>query len=345
MMSTADNDNNVLPLGGGGEITSIKKERTSCEQNTIDNITEDINSLAVLDDKSVCANCGKEGNSNNMNICNKCKMVKYCNAACKKKHRTKHKKKCEKRVAELHEEALFKEPPPREECPICMLILPLMNQSSFYSCCGKIICDGCIFAMVVASGGGRRTGSDICPFCRTPPCSDEEGIKRTKKLMDKGNGDAYNMLAGRYQNGTNGYPQDKTKANELYLKAGELGCAQGYFNLSNSYLEARGVEKDLDRAIHYWELAAMLGHAVSRFNLGVAEHKAGDHNRATKHWLVAAKAGHDDSLDLVKQMFMQGVITKDEYANTLRTYKQRQDEMKSDERDEAAKLVGGMRLL
>ena len=31
----------------------------------------------------VCANCGKEGS--NLNICNKCKAVKYCNAACKKK--------------------------------------------------------------------------------------------------------------------------------------------------------------------------------------------------------------------------------------------------------------------
>jgi len=37
---------------------------------------------------SVCANCGKEGSSDEINnICNKCKMVKYCNAACKKKHR------------------------------------------------------------------------------------------------------------------------------------------------------------------------------------------------------------------------------------------------------------------
>ena len=42
-----------------------------------------------------------------MNTCNKCKMVKYCNAACKKKHRTKHKKKCERRVAELHDEQLY----------------------------------------------------------------------------------------------------------------------------------------------------------------------------------------------------------------------------------------------
>ena len=37
-------------------------------------------------DLSVCANCGKEGS--NLNICNKCKAVKYCNAACKKTIKT-----------------------------------------------------------------------------------------------------------------------------------------------------------------------------------------------------------------------------------------------------------------
>jgi len=93
---------------------------------------------------STCANCGKEGNSCDMNACNKCKSVKYCNAACKKKHRHKHKKACEKRVAELHEEALFKDPPPPDECPICMLPLPLdASQTDFETCCGTVICHGC----------------------------------------------------------------------------------------------------------------------------------------------------------------------------------------------------------
>ena len=59
---------------------------------------------------SVCANCGKEG-SDVTNTCNKCKSVMYCNAACKKRHRHKHKNDCERRVAELHDEKLFKRLP------------------------------------------------------------------------------------------------------------------------------------------------------------------------------------------------------------------------------------------
>jgi len=85
--------------GGSEEITSNKNECISCEQNDVDNITEDFSSnVAILDDTSTCASCGKKGNSDDMNNCNKCKSVKYCNAACKKKHRKKHKKACEKRV-------------------------------------------------------------------------------------------------------------------------------------------------------------------------------------------------------------------------------------------------------
>jgi len=34
-----------------------------------------------------------------------------------------------------------------------------------------------------------------------------------------------------YFNGTHGLPQDFAKANELCLRAGELGCAKAYFNL------------------------------------------------------------------------------------------------------------------
>ena len=162
--------------------TANAKECTSCEQSSnLDNITEGIDSAVLNNVMFACASCGKEGNSEDMNTCNKCKSVKYCNAACKKKHRTKHEKACERRVAELYDEALFKDPPPREECPICLLPMPIhADQSVFKSCCGKTICNGCICAMKMSEG------KDLCAFCRMPPPSSaEESIKRLKNLMEK----------------------------------------------------------------------------------------------------------------------------------------------------------------
>ena len=39
----------------------------------------------------------------------------------KKNHWPKHKAACKQRAAELRDEALFKDPPPKEDCPICFL--------------------------------------------------------------------------------------------------------------------------------------------------------------------------------------------------------------------------------
>jgi len=64
-------------------------------------------------------------------------MVKYCNATCKKKHRKKHKKKCEERVAELHDEALFKEVESKE-CPICYPSLLRIEHQPFNHAVGRL---------------------------------------------------------------------------------------------------------------------------------------------------------------------------------------------------------------
>ena len=337
-MGTADDNNNRdQRCGDNGELPPSKKECTSCEQNNVDDITEGIDSMAIQKDMSTCAACGKEGNSDDMNTCNKCKSVKYCNAACKKKHRSKHKKACERRVAELYDEQLFKEVEP-EECPLCFLPLPSADQTTVESCCGKTICNGCIFAISMSEG------KDLCAFCRIPPASsDEEEIKRLKKRIDNGNGGACILLASYYTQGLRGLPRDQQKANELYLKAGELGSAVAYCNLGDSYYHGEGVEIDKEKAKHYYELAAMMGNINARHNLAGIEGRAGNHHRGMKHLIIAARAGYEKSLDCVKEGFMNGLVTKDEYANTLRLCHERQDKIKSEERDKAAFLkMAGM---
>jgi TPR repeat protein len=172
---------------------------------------------------------------------NKCKAVKYCNAACKKKHRKTHKKKCEIRAAELHEEeALFKEPPlPPEECPVCFLPLPHEQvYTTFKSCCGKLICNGCTYAMaIVAIKKGEREEAGNCPFCRGAEVDNVDtvtSVKSVKKLVENGNANAMKMLASYYRDGSYGLPRDFVKANELNLKAGELGCTAAYLNLGDA---------------------------------------------------------------------------------------------------------------
>ena len=289
---------------------------------------------------TMCANCGKgeECSGDLLKSCTACKMVKYCNRDCQIAHRPQHKKACKKRAAELYDEKLFKEHPPREDCPICFLPLPLLeDQVAFESCCGKNVCTGCIHAM------DENEGADLCPFCRTPyPESEEEYVKRNRILMEKGNADAHYLLAGFYAEGTTGLPQDWAKANELWLKGGELGCAEAHYNFGNSYFIGRGVDIDKKKAKHYFELAAMNGSVHARHNLACAEGQAGNPQRAYKHSLIGARAGYKNSLDAVKTGFKHGFVTKDEYAQALRAYQKWQDEVRSDARDKAEIIRQGM---
>ena len=74
----------------------------------------------------------------------------------------------------------------------------------------------------------------------------------------------------------------------------------------------------------------------ARYNLGCMEGKAGNHNRAMKHYMLAAKAGGSkDSLDAVKVGFVNGIVTKNEYANTSHAHKEQQDERENDTREKA----------
>ena len=96
---------------------------------------------------------------------------------------------------------------------------------------------------------------------------------------------------------------------------------------------------DKKKARHYYELAAMNGSIKARHNLGANEYDAGNCHRVFKHFIIAASAGNKPSLDAVKEGYMHGLVTKEEYANTLREYQKSQDEMKSDARDRAAAIL------
>ena len=69
-------------------------------------------------------------------------------------------------------------------------------------------------------------------------------------------------------------------------------------------------------------------------------------HRAMKHFILSARAGDNDSLDEVKDGYVNGIVTKDEYANTLGAYQQRQNQMKSDDREKAlANIYNGVMIV
>lgn len=71
---------------------------------------------------------------------------------------------------------------------------------------------GCIYAAAVADH--RR-------FCRTPAAkSEEEANERLKKRAEADDANAIHNLEYLYHDGDMGFPQDREKAMELWLRAG-----------------------------------------------------------------------------------------------------------------------------
>ena len=220
-----------------------------------------------------------------------------------------------------------------------MLPLPSLSTGhKYYECCGKKVCSGCVFAPTYDNLGNIiGNGGDKCPFCRTPATeSDKENIKRLKKRIEVGDANAIFGLGCFYDNGMYGMTQDHEKALELYHVAGELGCAKAYHNIGSAYHFGKGVERDNKKADQYYELAAIGGHATARGNLGNSEFRAGNWDRALKHWLIAAGDGYNDSVKNMQQLYMDGNATKGDYAKALRAYQKYLEEIRSEQRDNAA---------
>ena len=201
----------------------------------------------------------------------------------------------------------------------------------YNSCCGKIICSGCVYSVRLT------TGKSTCPFCRAKaPKTDEEILKREKKRVEVGDAQAMYELGCLYGNGMHGLPQNRDKALELYHRAGELGHSESYCNIGYIYSRGQGVEIDEKKARHYYELAAIGGDVVARSNVGNAEFHANKMDRALKHYMIAVEGGSNESLKAIKYLYTTGRAAKDDYAKALRAYQTYLGEIRSDDRDKAA---------
>ncbi|KAK1747254.1 zf-MYND and TPR domain-containing protein [Skeletonema marinoi] len=283
-----------------------------------------------------CAACGAaEADHIKLKKCNACYLVKYCSVKCQKEHRPKHKRECKKRAAELRDELLFKQPESCHlgDCPICCLPLSVdESNSTMMSCCSKAICDGCDYADQMRETGGKRQSK--CPFCRHPtPKSQEEAERIQKKRIEVNDPVAMRLMGFERQE-----KEDYDGAFAYFTKATALGDVGAHFHLSRMYHEGKGVEMNEKKVWHHLEEAAIKGHPKARHNLGCLEAGNGRADRAVKHWIIAAKLGFDGSLEILKDAFGKGLVSKEDFAAALRAHQAAVDATKSPQR-EAAELA------
>ncbi|EJK48309.1 hypothetical protein THAOC_32907, partial [Thalassiosira oceanica] len=244
-------------------------------------------------------------------------------------------RRCEECVAAGNELVLMKKGRTRSEgddCPICQLPMPLdFKQSEMRPCCMKLVCKGCVLA-------AQKRGMRNCPFCRAPRPKKSQTLAMIRKRFDKGDPEAIYFLGIKYDFGEYGLEKDMARAVELYERAAVLGVKEAHFNLGVLYAIGDNVEKDTAKALRHFEEAAMSGDVDARYKVGCMEYEAGNYDFALQHWMIAAKLGHEDSLNEVKSFFMAGDATRADYAAALRGYQSAIEEMSSPDRDEAKAL-------
>jgi tetratricopeptide (TPR) repeat protein len=310
-----------------------------------------------------CAECGKEeGGGISLKTCMSCKSVKYCNPACQRSHWPTHKKDCKLRAAELRDEALFKDPPPKGDCPICFLPMPedliscvsllpattssvpifdfakaneeLANKAIevYYERCGKNICRGCIHSCI-------QSGNYKCPFCNSVRRgkTEKEQVEEVLKRVEANDASAMCLLANYYLEGSRGVQQDHARAMELYAKVAELGLSVAHFFLANLYYKGGNLKK----AKFHHEAAAMAGHEAARHNLGNLEAESGNMERAVKHWTIAASAGCFRAMQPLILCFEEGLVSRQSINLTLEAYNNSCAEMRSEARDACIKFEMG----
>jgi TPR repeat protein len=286
--------------------------------------------------------------------------VKYCNAECQHKNWSKHKKECKERAAELRNEALFKDPPPKEECPICFLPMPMIliscvslppasvssvpifdfakaneelaGQSTevYYPCCGKSICRGCHYS-------SWKSGNDEkCPFCNADRTgkTDEEDVVEIMKRVEANDAASIYLLANVYLRGLRGFQQDHLKAIEQYTRAAELGLGKAHSKLGGIYHKGGNKKK----AKFHFEAAAMAGNEMARCIIGLMEYGSGNMERAVKHWTIGASAGHYTAMNHLRINFEKGCVSRELIDSTLTEYNNSCVEMRSEARDAAIRI-------
>eukprot|EP00984_Skeletonema_dohrnii_P008158 scaffold2992_cov83-Skeletonema_dohrnii-CCMP3373.AAC.7 len=264
-----------------------------------------------------CASCGiAEVDDIRLKKCDACDLVRYCGDTCQQDHLSQHERACKERAAELRYEILFRQPESSHlgDCPICFLPHPVNKNYVVKSCCSKIICGGCNYA------NGLPNCEKMCPFCRKPsPHNKEEVRRRLTKRVTASDPVALNCMGAIHY-----FEGDYCTAFKLLTKAAEfeLGNAEAHYQLFILYQRGEGVEKDERKKIYHLEEAAWTN---------------GRFDRAVKHLIIAAHLGWDDSIKKLRTSYVDGLVSKEEFAMAIRAHHAAVSATKSPQREAAAK--------
>ena len=183
----------------------------------------------------------------------------------------------------------------------------------------------------------------ICPFCREQACEDDNiAQEQLLKLAKAGNHAALFDIAYSYFYGIKGYKRDESEAVKWCQRAVEAGSAKAAMMLAECYQDGDGVEKDDAMRLFYLKKACEIGTEPNAFwELGAYFMDTEEVEEGMLNFRKAAICGMSDDylFEALRFGFMNGCITKEEYAFTLRENQAAANEFKSEGREFAKMMM------
>ena len=102
-------------------------------------------------------------------------------------------------------------------------------------------------------------------------------------------------LGTRYEFGTDGYPEDKTRAAELYTSAAWGGNSKAQLAIGIFYWRGEGVNQSNKEAVTWMKKSASQSHGLAMYNLAEFNRKYGDKIEAYAWTLLGVKYSKDDT--------------------------------------------------
>jgi TPR repeat protein len=229
----------------------------------------------------------------------------------------------------VSDDQLFAVPPPNENCVICTLILPNPNTAKMYmSCCGKIICTGCIHQWENAER------HDNCVFCRAPSIrtnenqtADEIAMERLHKRINEHNDPNALYYAGVvYRRGLHGVGQNdenRERGYQYYLRAARLGSKDAFRALGDIWaaVPVGSVVGSVDGSVVgsvaqepqaplisklFYKHAAIRGQVKARYLLAMRELRDENFERCIQHLRIACIGGSTRAMKFLRLLHERG---------------------------------------
>ena len=149
--------------------------------------------------------------------------------------------------------------------------------------------------------------------------------------------------------GIKGFKRDEKKAFKELMESADLGNRDACCLIARSYFEGDCVERDMNLAKYWYQIAAVRGCSASRVELASFDLEEKDPESAVRHLMISCRQGNDDGLDLLGRLYRRGLkrknpfVTKDQYAEALRSHKKFSDSLKSKSREAAVAFTRSLK--